>query len=199
MTVNLVWAAPQPQLLLMLSALIFFHASEVCLVLMYGPQEFSYQSLLLSKQYIAALAAGLIEFGLGWMVIPHIKRDVAAVTVPLGMLMIFTGEALRKLAWITARRAFTHLIREERQKDHALVTHGVYSMCRHPGYLGWSLWAVGTQVMLGNPVCVILYSVVSWRFFQDRIAYEECMLRRMFGQHYAAYALKVPSGLPWIK
>ena len=31
---------------------------------------------------------------------------------------------------------------------------------RHPGYLGWYLWAVGTQVLLLNPVSTLLFAVV---------------------------------------
>lgn len=34
-----------------------------------------------------------------------------------------------------------------------LVTRGVYRLCRHPGYLGWYAWAVGTQLLLCNPIC----------------------------------------------
>ena len=31
---------------------------------------------------------------------------------------------------------------------------------RHPGYFGWIVWAVGTQVLLLNPICSILFAIV---------------------------------------
>lgn len=31
---------------------------------------------------------------------------------------------------------------------------------RHPGYLGWMLWAIGTQVLLINPFCTLAFAVV---------------------------------------
>jgi protein-S-isoprenylcysteine O-methyltransferase Ste14 len=31
---------------------------------------------------------------------------------------------------------------------------------RHPGYAGWLLWAVATQLLLGNPVCAVVFAVV---------------------------------------
>ncbi len=31
---------------------------------------------------------------------------------------------------------------------------------RHPGYLGWLVWAVGTQILLANPICTIAFAVV---------------------------------------
>ena len=32
--------------------------------------------------------------------------------------------------------------------------------CRHPGYLGWFVWAVGTQLLLVNPLCLTGFSYV---------------------------------------
>jgi len=44
--------------------------------------------------------------------------------------------------------------------------HCTYRYVRHPGYLGWLIWAVGTQVLLTNPVCTLLFAylvrAVSW-------------------------------------
>lgn len=31
---------------------------------------------------------------------------------------------------------------------------------RHPGYLGWLVWSVGTQVLLINPICTVLFGIV---------------------------------------
>jgi protein-S-isoprenylcysteine O-methyltransferase Ste14 len=32
------------------------------------------------------------------------------------------------------------------QADHQLITSGVFSLMRHPSYVGWFYWSVGTQV-----------------------------------------------------
>lgn len=47
---------------------------------------------------------------------------------------------------ITAGTSFTHLISYDKRRDHRLVTRGVYSLFRHPSYVGWFWWSVGTQV-----------------------------------------------------
>ena len=73
----------------------------------------------------------------------------------LGALCVVLGEALRKVAILTARRNFTHLIRTERAQAHQLVRHGVYSLMRHPSYCGWFLWALGTQLLLVNPTSLL--------------------------------------------
>ncbi|ETE57662.1 Protein-S-isoprenylcysteine O-methyltransferase, partial [Ophiophagus hannah] len=54
-------------------------------------------------------------------------------------------------------------------------------------------------VLLCNPVCLIGYTLVSWRFFRDRVEEEERALIHFFGEEYLAYKKKVPSGLPFIR
>ena len=39
---------------------------------------------------------------------------------------------------------------------------------RHPSYTGFFYWALGTQLVLQNPVSFVLYSVLLWRFFYYR-------------------------------
>lgn len=85
----------------------------------------------------------------------------ASVLQALGLLLLLTGEALRKVAMVTAGHNFTHRIAVRRTQQHVLVTSGVYSFSRHPGYLGWLLWAVGTQVLLQNPLSTPLFALTA--------------------------------------
>ena len=64
----------------------------------------------------------------------------------LGLLMVMCGECLRKAAMLTAGSNFNHIVQNEKAQSHVLVTDGVYSMFRHPSYVGWFYWSIGTQV-----------------------------------------------------
>lgn len=64
---------------------------------------------------------------------------------------------------------FNHLVQKEKKAGHVLVTGGVYRYLRHPSYFGFFWWGLGTQVVLGNAVCLVGYAVVLWRFFRRRI------------------------------
>lgn len=64
----------------------------------------------------------------------------------IGFMLCIIGEVLRKTAMITAKTNFNHIVRTEKEDNHELVTHGVYGICRHPSYVGWFYWSVGTQV-----------------------------------------------------
>ena len=64
----------------------------------------------------------------------------------IGLLLTVGGEALRKASMFTAGRNFNHYVQHTKHHDHRLVTEGVYSFFRHPSYVGWFFWSIGTQV-----------------------------------------------------
>lgn len=86
----------------------------------------------------------------------------------------------------------------QQAEDHKLVMNGIYKLARHPSYLGWFYWSLGTQVILANPLCLIFYIVASWLFFRERIYMEEIALLNFFGDEYLRYQQSTSTGLPFI-
>jgi protein-S-isoprenylcysteine O-methyltransferase len=70
---------------------------------------------------------------------------------------------------------------------------------RHPAYLGWYVWTIGTQIMVLNPICLILFIVVAFFFFKDRIECEDNALTMFFKEEFIMYKKKTWSGIPLIK
>lgn len=185
------------QLSQMFFAVFFFHGSEYLLALSFhGKSNVTLKSLLISQQYILAMILSVLEYLLELYLFPALKEHWWISNS--GLLMVIVGEIIRKLAIITAGRAFTHLIQRHHEEHHNLVTHGVYSIVRHPGYTGFLIWSVGTQIMLCNPLSTIAFTLVVWNFFYRRIPYEEYFLRQFFGE-YEEFAKRVPSGIPFVK
>merc|ERR1711990_1224595 len=117
----------------------------------------------------------------------------------IGVLLSLFGDFLRKFSMFWCGPGFTHLIQFHKRKDHKLVTDGPYGYVRHPGYTGWAIWAISTQIILCNPICVVLYTLATFRFFDDRIPDEEYMLFQFFGDDYDKYKQKVKySGIPFV-
>ncbi|KAG9138208.1 hypothetical protein Leryth_001434 [Lithospermum erythrorhizon] len=186
------------QLSQMFFAIFFFHLSEYILALaIHGKSNVSLKSLLISKQYLLAMICSLIEYVVEIYVFPGLKEYWWLSNV--GLVMVIIGEIIRKAAIITAGRSFTHLIKVHHEDHHKLVIHGVYGYVRHPSYTGFFIWSVGTQIMLCNPLSTLAFSFVVWRFFSQRIPYEEFFLRQFFGSQYEDYARRVPSGVPFVK
>ncbi|GME71637.1 unnamed protein product [Ambrosiozyma monospora] len=116
----------------------------------------------------------------------------------LGLSLILFGQVLRSMAMVTAGESFSHVIANDKKQNHVLVTDGIYRIVRHPSYVGFFYWALGTQLLLLNPVSVVLFAAALYIFFSRRIRYEEYTLLRFFGDEYAAYMQRTPVGIPFI-
>jgi protein-S-isoprenylcysteine O-methyltransferase len=180
-------------------AMSFFHLSEYVFTALFNLKQVSTDSFLLnhSLEYGLAAMASWFEYLLELYFIPSIKT--ALITRILGLLLVMFGETFRKMAMYTAGTNFNHYVQETKQQDHELVTSGIYSLVRHPSYFGWFYWSIGTQLLLANPICLVAYTVTSWKFFNSRIVYEEYFLRKFFGKKYVEYQKKVTIGIPFIK
>ncbi|CAH0477587.1 unnamed protein product [Peronospora belbahrii] len=179
-------------------ALGFFHLMEFMLTAAYRPINVSYESFLLnhSREYHLAVFLSSIEFWLELYFVPDWKLH--SLVRPVGMGFVITGQFFRVAAMSTAATNFSHRIEYLKRKDHQLVTHGVYRFIRHPSYLGWFGWIVGSQILLANPICAVGYSIVAWSFFHDRIPYEEHLLLSFFPDEYPAYKARTFSGIPFV-
>lgn len=103
-----------------------------------------------------------------------------------GALVAASGMLIRWAAIATCGDSFSHYIETLSQSQ--LVTHGIYRWCRHPSYLGFLVYVVGMQAVVGNLVTMVLSLVVLWRFFKKRMDVEEWFLvNRLYGQAYVEY------------
>uniref|UniRef100_M4C2J2 Protein-S-isoprenylcysteine O-methyltransferase n=1 Tax=Hyaloperonospora arabidopsidis (strain Emoy2) TaxID=559515 RepID=M4C2J2_HYAAE len=150
-------------------ALGFFHLMEFLLTAAYRPTKVSYE---------------------WWKLHPLVR--------PVGLTLVVIGQFFRMAAMSTAANNFSHRIEYFKRKEHELVTNGVYRFIRHPSYLGWFWWIVGSQILLANPICAVGYTVVAWSFFHDRIPYEERLLLGFFPDEYPAYKARTFSGIPFM-
>nr|SVE75991.1 EOG090X0CFU [Daphnia hispanica] len=182
-----------------ISVMSFFHFSEFVVTSIIRPQNLTPESFLLnhSKAYGLAAFISWVEYGIELWLFPGLKKSYWISGI--GLFLCIGGEIVRKTAMLTAFHNFDHLIRTQREEHHQLVTTGIYSLCRHPSYVGWFYWSIGTQIILCNPVCSVAYLVASWRFFYERVYEEEVTLLHFFGKEYAIYQSKVPTGLPFIR
>lgn len=184
---------------LYLIAVSLFHLWEYLYVCIYRPSDATAESFMVNHSNEANIAILLcwIEYFVEWYYLPWLKSNWPVYA--FAFLFVLGGQALRTIAMMTAAQNFNHKIAEMKEKDHVLVTHGVYSVVRHPSYTGWFVWSVATQVMLLNPICIITYAYVSWSFFKNRIEYEEATLISHFGEEYKQYQKNVPSGIPLVR
>ena len=86
----------------------------------------------------------------------------------------------------------------ETHRAKRVITKGVYSIVRHPQYLGGILAHIGVSFLLSafysllvTPIVIGFIFIISWK--------EEKELTKEFGQEYEDYKKKVPMLIPLIK
>merc|ERR1712013_64978 len=132
-----------------------------------------------------------------WLFWPSLKQF--GLLHFIGLSLVIAGQGIRSAAEFTAGSNFTHLGAVDKRSEHRLVTKGIYAKLRHPSYFGYFIWAIGTQMLLGNPFCTVAYAAVTWKFFSERIEFEERFLVEFFGAEYTKYRAVTPVGIPFIQ
>jgi protein-S-isoprenylcysteine O-methyltransferase Ste14 len=73
---------------------------------------------------------------------------------------------------------------------------GIYSMVRHPLYLGNYLMWIGIVLFTKNIQFTIIVSLMYWLYYERIMFAEERFLERKFGKAYLDWADKVPAFIP---
>ncbi|KAI9208167.1 Isoprenylcysteine carboxyl methyltransferase family-domain-containing protein [Polychytrium aggregatum] len=184
---------------LFIASLAMFHLMEYISTAMYR-RDVTLQSFLFnhSPQYHFAMSACVVEFVIESFFWPNMKR--MGMMNLLGFVIVVSMQIIRSAAMITAGSNFTHLIAERREKNHVLITNGVYSVFRHPSYTSFFYWGIGMTVMLWNPICFVGFIAALWTFFNNRIRYEEGVMSQpeFFGEAYRQYRQRTFTFIPLI-
>jgi protein-S-isoprenylcysteine O-methyltransferase Ste14 len=125
--------------------------------------------------------------------------DFADYTLPAWAGWI--GVALLVGALLLIWRAYADLGRNwsptlELQREHQLVTTGIYRHIRHPVYAGMWLWSLANILTLWNWIAGFGLLVVFAVLYARRAPREEAMMVEHFGEEYERYRDGVPALLP---
>jgi protein-S-isoprenylcysteine O-methyltransferase Ste14 len=113
----------------------------------------------------------------------------------LGVGFFIIGGVLRIWPIYVLGRRFSGLVAI--QDGHTLVTSGVYSIIRHPSYLGLLINSVGWALAFRSSVGLLLVALVVPPLIA-RIRAEENLLRSSFGAEYDAYVARTSRLIPGV-
>jgi len=77
-----------------------------------------------SREFHIAMGIAFSEYFIERLLFPSIKSHWWLM-IP-ALLVVIAGQTIRTVAMITAGKSFHHLIQEEKDEDHILVTDGIY-------------------------------------------------------------------------
>jgi protein-S-isoprenylcysteine O-methyltransferase Ste14 len=110
-------------------------------------------------------------------------------------LSIVLGHSIRIL---TVGRRFMQSSGRNRshQVANELNTTGIYSVVRHPLYLGNALIWFGLVCFLLNFWFIVIFILLFWVYYERIMFAEERFLERQFGEKFKQWSLKVPAFIP---
>jgi protein-S-isoprenylcysteine O-methyltransferase Ste14 len=83
-----------------------------------------------------------------------------------------------------------------RQRARKLNTTGMYSLCRHPLYLGNYVISFGVLLFFTSPYLLALFTLLFWLYYKRIMLAEEAFLDERFGDAYRAWAARTPVFFP---
>ena len=111
------------------------------------------------------------------------------------LLFVFVGHLFRILT--IGRR---HMQSSGRNRSHQVAkelnTTGIYSMVRHPLYLGNGLIWIGLVCFLENSWFIVIFILVFWLYYERIMFAEERFLERQFGEKFKQWSARVPAFIP---
>jgi protein-S-isoprenylcysteine O-methyltransferase Ste14 len=104
----------------------------------------------------------------------------------VGLLLAWTGIALRLWSFRTLGRYFTFAVRAS--ADQPVISAGPYRVLRHPSYAAIELIFVGVGCLYGNWLALAAMTIAPLVAIVYRIRVEERALTAVLGDRYRSYA-----------
>lgn len=142
-----------------------------------------------SSQLLIGFVSVVIIIAIG-ILFPDPKIPFHLFTKIFGFILILGGLLLHGLSHQVHKQAH-----RKTEKIEKLVTTGIYSKIRHPGYLGLILVFIGVPFAWG-PISLFIPAFLSscWLFVTAKR--EEEALKDKFGKEYEEYMSKVGGFIP---
>jgi len=124
---------------------------------------------------------GLDAVRYGWSQVPVWLQALGALAILVSMYVIFLT--------VQANTFAAPVVKIQRERGHSVVSHGPYSVVRHPMYAGALLLMIGTPLLLGSWLGLAMLPLIAVLLGIRAVMEERTLARELDG--YAAYAARV--------
>lgn len=122
------------------------------------------------------------------------RHDQLFLTI-LSVLLSLVGFIIRAISIGTTPSGTSGRNTQEQVAD-VLNRTGIYSIVRHPLYVGNYLMWIGIVAFTFNIYFVLLVSLAFWLYYERIMFAEERFLERKFGNEYMEWSKRVPAFIP---
>lgn len=152
-----------------------------------------YSMLLITLGLVISLTGSIID----WAYITKAATRLSFSNIQyIGLTLLIVGSTIRIVAIRHLGQYFTNAVNFS--NDHQLVTTGLYSLVRHPSYLGAYIAILGSTLMLSSVTLFAVSIVLLFFIYNYRIKVEEEGLIKTFPEAYILYQSKSKRWIPWI-
>jgi len=131
--------------------------------------------------------------------IPGNNQMIFNISTTVAILISFLGFVVRAITIATTPAGTSGRNTKSGQVAEQLNTGGIYSVLRHPLYLGNYLMWIGIVIYTFNLWFVIIISLAYWLYYERIMFAEERFLEKKFGQKYLDWSLTAPAFIPSFK
>ncbi len=117
----------------------------------------------------------------------------------IAVFLSVLGFVIRAISIGTTPKGTSGRNTKEGQVAESLNTSGIYSLMRHPLYVGNYFMWIGIVLFTFNFSFVVLISLAFWLYYERIMFAEERFLERKFGQSYLDWSLTTPAFIPCFK
>ncbi len=132
-----------------------------------------------------------------FLIAPHATVWIYIITI-LAILISLVGFGIRCYTIGTTPHGTSGRNRDK-QVAKELNTKGIYSIVRHPLYLGNYLMWLGLLIFTFNISLIIIVSLVYWLYYERIMFTEENYLEQQFGEAFHQWSANVPAFIPNLK
>lgn len=150
------------------------------------------------RSYLPLVIIPLVLLGLLHFHYPYHDLSLDRVWEGLCMIVIITGEAIR-IATVGFVPKGTSGRNTRAIKADVLNTSGMYSIVRHPLYLGNFLIFVGLLMFTRSWAVVAVTSLLYWLYYERIMLAEEAFLLRTHGEQFQAWSARTPAVWPRLR
>lgn len=122
----------------------------------------------------------------------NLFQDIMSI---LAIVFSILGFFIRSYAIATTPKGTSGRNRDE-QVAETLNKTGIYSIVRHPLYLGNYFMWIGIVMFTFNLYFVVIVSLAFWLYYERIMFAEERFLEKKFGEDYMQWSLGVPAFIP---
>ena len=146
------------------------------------------------RSYLPLLILPLLFYTL----LTPVGSDTQNILLIVGLTIAYFGECIR-IYTIAYAPVGTSGRNTKQQFATTLNTEGIYSMVRHPLYLGNFLIYLGPFIFTGNIYSIIIFILIFWIYYERIMYAEEAFLIVKFGNVFEEWSSKTPAFIPNIK